>query len=1119
MSRRYCVSLSFGLLLVSLLLLWAPLTRAQSPTTIPLAPFQATATPTPPPNDAFANAVDVTLPITVTGDNEWATAEANEPVGCGYDLKTVWYRFTAPASGAIVTTLDLPDFVAGVTVFEGTALDALTHIGCAGEVWVTAGQTYYVKVGVSNFYRPEGRPFTLSISAPHAPPPNDAFTNAIEVTLPVTVTGTNEWATAEDDEPEGCASGTRTVWYRFTAPSSGTIWAEIETSGFWADLGIYRGTALDGLTRLSCDSEAWVEAGQTYYIRVEAQSIHATGPFTLRVSLPHAPPANDAFANAIDVTLPITITGTNEWATSEPNEPEGCRDEGKTVWYRFTAPASGTILAQVDSPGFYEVVSVFQGTALNDLTLVGCRSEAWVNAGETYYLQVDGFAAYYYEAGGGAFTLSVSLPHAPPPNDAFANAVDVTLPITVTGDNEWATTEVNEPGGCGYGGQTVWYRFTAPSSGTLVTQVDAPGVSAGVALFEGTALDALTYAGCTGEAWVDAGQTYYVKVGTSSSSPKRGGPFTLSLSLPHAPPANDAFAHAIEVTLPVTITGTNQWATTETGEPGGCGYDKKTVWYRFTAPASGAIVTQVEAPGLRLGAVVYRGTALGGLTLLDCERVTLVNAGQTYYVKVSVSNYSPSSGGEFTLRLSWPHALPANDDFANAIDLTLPVTVTGSSEWATSETSGVEGCGYDEQTVWYRFTAPTSGTIVTQLDAHGLEMGGAIFQGTSFSSLIRVGCLGDTWVTAGQTYYVRVGGSNLSLPRTGLFTLSISLPHAPPANDAFATAIDVTLPVTVTGTNRWATTEAGEPWGCGYDSKTVWYRFTAPASGTLLTQVEAPGLAMGVTVFQGTALNGLRWLGCTSDVRVEAGQTYYLKVGGANNSSLRSGAFTLRLSAPYPLPANDAFADATPLTLPATLQGYTYGATLERREPDSCRGVRFERSVWYKWTAPVTGAVSIATTDSTFPILLGLYQGTQIADLTLVACGGSLAGTESHLSAPVTAGETYYLQLAGAYDEYGRFTLQVAVLASTVTPTVTATPTDTATPTATATPTDTATPTATAVPPTATPSVTPGVALPTGTPTALPLTATPSVTPTAVWTPTFWLYLPEVARSRAFRDE
>jgi autotransporter-associated beta strand protein len=121
-----------------------------------------------------------------------------------------------------------------------------------------------------------------------------------------------------------------------------------------------------------------------------------------------AAPANDDFANAIDLPNNSGIqtgTGTLD-ATSEVGEPVLLDAMNKTVWFKWTAPASGNFTLSTfgsTSPSGSEwdaVLEIYSGTTLTALTPVGnsptdnsneeIRTIS-VSAGDTYYVQIGGF--------------------------------------------------------------------------------------------------------------------------------------------------------------------------------------------------------------------------------------------------------------------------------------------------------------------------------------------------------------------------------------------------------------------------------------------------------------------------------------------------------------------------------------------------------------------------------------------------------------------------------------------------------------------------------------------------------------------------------------------------------
>src|SRR5438034_3792245 len=80
-------------------------------------------------------------------------------------------------------------------------------------------------------------------------PSNDNFAAAGE--LPEdsgSIEGDNRYATHEPGEPEHGPYGSASVWYRWTAPSTGPATFELCDSGFDTLLAVYTGARVDGLT-------------------------------------------------------------------------------------------------------------------------------------------------------------------------------------------------------------------------------------------------------------------------------------------------------------------------------------------------------------------------------------------------------------------------------------------------------------------------------------------------------------------------------------------------------------------------------------------------------------------------------------------------------------------------------------------------------------------------------------------------------------------------------------------------------------------------------------------------------------------------------------------------------
>ncbi len=125
--------------------------------------------------------------------------------------------------------------------------------------------------------------------------------------------------------------------------------------------------------------------------------------------------------------------------------------------------------------------------------------------------------------------------------------------------------------------------------------------------------------------------------------------------------------------------------------------------------------------------------------------------------------------------------------------------------------------------------------------------------------------------------------------------------------------------------------------------------------------------------------------------------------------------------------ANDAFASAREIILSnnaASLSGTNVGATKEAGEPNHANNAGGE-SVWYKWTAPSNGKMTVDTRGSTtasntmLDTTLGVYTGSSVGGLTQIGTGNDdedpAGGISTSKFGPftVTAGTTYRIAVDG----------------------------------------------------------------------------------------------------------
>jgi len=170
-----------------------------------------------------------------------------------------------------------------------------------------------------------------------------------------------------------------------------------------------------GLVELGCAAyssglQLSLTTGSTYLIQFG--SIYGTrSDFRLNIQLP-PPPANDDFANAIEVSgVTSGISADLQYASLQDGEPDPgldcspyyweCKQLIRTVWYSFTTPTDGSFLVTA------EYVKIFTGE-WGSLTPIASwprssgsySNSGWVfhaQPGTTYYLQVADESSIWFD--------------------------------------------------------------------------------------------------------------------------------------------------------------------------------------------------------------------------------------------------------------------------------------------------------------------------------------------------------------------------------------------------------------------------------------------------------------------------------------------------------------------------------------------------------------------------------------------------------------------------------------------------------------------------------------------------------------------------------------------------
>ena len=299
------------------------------------------------------------------------------------------------------------------------------------------------------------------------------------------------------------------------------------------------------------------------------------GLVVLCAALPAAAGAaalSDSFAGRETVQgLPVVVAGSNVGAGKEAGEPvlKQFAPAGHSVWLEWEAASTGFVTVSTCGSEMPTVVGVSLGTDLEHLTELGSVSNFGIECapishgvtfkayeGLEYEIVVDGNSFFVPPgspaSGEGAISLRIEATP-PPPNDDFANAIDLTGRTSeepggarfyfgdLFGYNWGATTEVGEPlRKVGSEPASVWYRWTAPETGPArVGAGGSFGRQIWLGVYTGESLDSLQAVGVDAD-YVEipavAGTTYRIVVdGTSGEGAEAMSAFGVHVAMRLAP--------------------------------------------------------------------------------------------------------------------------------------------------------------------------------------------------------------------------------------------------------------------------------------------------------------------------------------------------------------------------------------------------------------------------------------------------------------------------------------------------------------------------------------------------------------------------------------------------------
>ncbi len=285
-------------------------------------------------------------------------------------------------------------------------------------------------------------------------------------------------------------------------------------------------------------------------------------------------------------------------------------------------------------------------------------------------------------------------------------------------------------------------------------------------------------------------------------------------------------------------------------------------------------------------------------------------------------------------------------------------------------------------------------------------------------------------------------------PCPGTFSIGLAPPPPPNDNPCGATPLTPGLSCVyqaASNAGMSATTGVPAPTCSFYTGADVWFSVVVPASGVLIldsnTGVVTDG---GMALYTATACNGtFTQVACDDDGSANGlmpyiyasgltpGTTVYVRFweyGGDNNGSFSICAYTIP---PPPPMTGDNPCAANPLPVLSSCIPLTYsniGATPTAGAPAPGCGLYTGGDVWFTFTAPANGVVTIETSTGTMNNgAMELYSAPSCAGpFTSIQCNDDAIGLMPRIDRrcnPLTPGQTYYVRLWGYNGQQGSFNI------------------------------------------------------------------------------------------------
>jgi hypothetical protein len=375
------------------------------------------------------------------------------------------------------------------------------------------------------------------------------------------------------------------------------------------------------------------------------------------------------------------------------------------------------------------------------------------------------------------------------------------------------------------------------------------------------------------------------------------------------------------------------------------------------------------------------------------------------YVSRTLSFWGDDSEPDMTFYLQPASGSPPlNDNFAARLQLTGTQSSSAGSNCRATLESGEPGGFFFSiaNTVWWRWTAPLSGRVRVAVESETFTPVVIVYTGSSFATLDPIA--EDYYevafdAVANTQYQIAVGRDEFDSLETGGFYLSLCMPPM-------------------------ATILSPEDGAEFSDPAHVLFEASASDANGSIREVRFYLNDDWIALFT----NAPYRLTCSN---LHA-RFYDFEIRARDND----GNITRQYSQFAVRPINDDFADRIVLVGTNIMtNGSSGGASSEPGEPAHA-GEFGGFSVWWTWTAPANGPVTVTAFGrySYGPNLLAIYTGSTVDDLTDVASHAfAMDGLGNQVTFQAISGRSYHIALDQLYPNNDPFTLK---LVTTSPPTV-----------------------------------------------------------------------------------